>query len=152
MFKYITLILFIFSINLVSSQASVSETTKDTLFIIFNNDKKFQLYDTDISNLKNIQNKKNSFYFNFSNEFDFFNAILFSKCKPEKLLCVSKKKFRYYKNKAFSYSDLKKLGYQEIDSLFYMKKIFFVDKKNIGLFKVKLFEVKYTDLRKPTIE
>ena len=67
---------------------------------------------------------------NNENEFDFFNAILFSKCNPEKLLCVSKKKFRYYKNKAFSYSDLKKLGYQEIDSLFYMKKIFFVDKKN----------------------
>lgn len=147
MLKYLTLTLFIFFIN-----KSYSKITNDTIFILFKNDKKYQLYDIDIINFKNIQDKKRSFYFNFSEKFDYINAILFVKSHPVKLICMRKNKFKKYKNKFLKYSNFKKWGYKEIDSLFKMKKVFLVDEKNIGLFDVKLYEVKLIDLRKPTLE
>lgn len=152
MFKYTTLILFCFYINHTNSQSNTNVSVKDTIFIMFKNDKKFQLYDSDLNSLNNIKNKKTSFYFSFSDRFDYFNAILFAMTKPEKFICIKKNVFRKKKDKILNYLDFKKMGYKEIDSMFYMKKVFLVDKREAGLFTIKLHEVNLIDLRKPSVE
>lgn len=60
--------------------------------------------------------------------------------------------FRKKKDKILNYLDFKKIGYKEIDSKFCMKKVFLVDKRDVGLFTIKLHEVNSIDLRKPSVE